>query len=142
MDGSGIGERRSRDGDGQSDAAGRRRRRRWTAAEKAWIVEESTAPGANLSEVAGRYGVGRGLLTVWRRQAEVGGAGGEAAVFVPVEISTPATADLRQGAWDRAAGADTGRIEIVLGDGSRLVLHGVIEPALATAVVLAMRGRV
>jgi len=78
---------------------------------------------------------------VWRRQAGVGGPGYDATVFVPVEISTPATADLRRGDWGRAAGADIGRIEIVLGDGSRLVLHGVIEPALATAVVLAMRGR-
>lgn len=78
---------------------------------------------------------------MWRRQAGVGGPGYDATVFVPVEISTPATADLRRGDWGRAAGADIGRIEIVLGDGSRLVLHGVIEPALATAVVLAMRGR-
>jgi transposase-like protein len=47
---------------------GQRRRRRWTAEEKARIVAESFEEGANISEVARRHGVVRGLLTVWRRQ--------------------------------------------------------------------------
>jgi len=47
---------------------GRERRRRWTAGEKARIVAESLETGANISEVARRHGVARGLLTVWRRQ--------------------------------------------------------------------------
>src|SRR6202007_3153931 len=53
---------------------GQRRRRRWTAEEKARIVAESFEEGANISEVARRHGVVRGLLTVWRRQVsrEVG----------------------------------------------------------------------
>jgi transposase len=41
-----------------------RRRRRWTAEEKARIVAESFEEGANISEVARRHGVVRGLLTV------------------------------------------------------------------------------
>lgn len=48
--------------------AGRRRRRSWTSEEKARIVAESVAPNANISDVARRNGVSRGLLTVWRRQ--------------------------------------------------------------------------
>jgi transposase len=44
------------------------RRRRWAAEEKARIVAESFEEGANISEVARRHGVVRGLLTVWRRQ--------------------------------------------------------------------------
>jgi transposase len=47
---------------------GQRRRRRWTEEEKARIVAESFEDGANISEVARRYGVARGLLTIWRRQ--------------------------------------------------------------------------
>jgi len=43
---------------------GQRRRRRWTAEEKALIVAESFAEGVNVSEVARRHGVVRGLLTV------------------------------------------------------------------------------
>jgi hypothetical protein len=41
---------------------GQRRRRRWTAEEKARIVAESFEEGANMSEVA-RLGVVRGLLS-------------------------------------------------------------------------------
>jgi len=48
---------------------GRRRRLNWTAGQKALIVAESFQPGANISEVARRNGVDRGLLGVWRRQA-------------------------------------------------------------------------
>ena len=47
---------------------GQRRRRRWTAEEKARIVAESFEEGANISEVARRHGVVRGLLTVWRHK--------------------------------------------------------------------------
>lgn len=41
---------------------GRRQRRSYTAEEKARIVAESAAPDANISEVARRNGVNRGLL--------------------------------------------------------------------------------
>jgi transposase len=50
---------------------GRRRRRQWTAQEKALIAAESFEEGANISGVARRNGVVRGLLTVcdirWRQ---------------------------------------------------------------------------
>ena len=71
---------------------GQRRRRRWTAQEKARIVAESFEEGANISEVARRNGVVRGLLTVWRHKLA---AGVNARGFVPVRITSegsPATA--------------------------------------------------
>ena len=83
---------------------GERRRRRWTAQEKARIVAESFEEGANISEVARRHGVVRGLLTVWRHK--VAAAGVNAPGFVPVLIASegiPATAG---GAGPRCAGAD------------------------------------
>ena len=43
--------------------------------EKARIVAESFEEGANISEVARRNGVSRGLLTVWRRQVAAAVAG-------------------------------------------------------------------
>jgi transposase len=52
---------------------GRQRRRRWTAEEKARIVAESLEADANISDVARRHGVARGLLTIWRRQLSNGG---------------------------------------------------------------------
>ncbi|WP_256469668.1 MULTISPECIES: transposase [unclassified Bradyrhizobium] len=62
---------------------GERRRRRWTAEEKARIVAESFEEGANISEVARRNGVVRGLLTVWRHKfTTAAGVPG----FVPVRM--------------------------------------------------------
>jgi transposase len=64
---------------------GQRRRRQWTAEEKARIVAESFQEGANISEVARRHGVARGLLTAWRRR--VGSAAGvKVASFVSVRV--------------------------------------------------------
>src|SRR5712672_2328662 len=74
--------------------SGQRRRRRWTAQEKARIVAESFEEGANISEVARRNGVARGLLTVWRQKLAAS-AGLNATGFVPVRITSegsPATA--------------------------------------------------
>jgi transposase len=46
------------------------RRRRWSAAEKAAIVAESQAPGAQTSEIALSYGLlGAGLLRKRRSRA-------------------------------------------------------------------------
>jgi transposase len=65
---------------------GRRRRRRWSAEEKGRIVAESFEEGANISEVARRHGLARGLLTVWRQQVAAR-ARGQAPSFVPIEIA-------------------------------------------------------
>jgi transposase-like protein len=70
---------------------GRQRRRRWTAEEKARIVAESLEADANISDVARRHGVARGLLTIWRRQLSSGGEGREPAQsFAAVKIATVA----------------------------------------------------
>lgn len=63
---------------------GERRRRTWSDEEKARIVAESADPDANISEIARRNGVSRGLLTVWRRQARVSSA--DIAPFARVQI--------------------------------------------------------
>ena len=47
------------------------RSKRWrarSAREKAAIVAETFAPGANVPEIARRHGLNRGLLFTWRRQ--------------------------------------------------------------------------
>jgi transposase len=82
---------------------GHRRRRRWTAEEKAEIVAESFEGGANISDVARRHGVARGLLTVWRRQAAEAMSDAPRG-FVPVRISSAAAAEMI-GESGNAAGA-------------------------------------
>jgi transposase len=70
-------------------------RRRWSDAEKAAIVAESEAPGAEASEIALRYGLHRNQLYGWRRQF---GSGARAAggisepAFVPVVAETQPSA--------------------------------------------------
>jgi transposase len=46
-------------------------RRRWTEAEKRYIVEESLTPGLSVSSVARRYGVAPHQLFRWRKHFEV-----------------------------------------------------------------------
>jgi transposase len=67
---------------------GARRRREWSDAEKARIVAESFIPDANVSEVARRNGVSRGLLNVWRREARKTMA--QRSIFARVEIENAA----------------------------------------------------
>ena len=71
-------------------------RRRWSADEKARILEEATAPGAVVSEVARRNGMSPQHLFTWRRQAKRE-VGDHPLAFTPVVVSpdtpqpTPAT---------------------------------------------------
>jgi len=74
---------------------GRRQRRNWTDEEKAQILAESAEPDVNISAVARRWGVNRGLLNVWRREAGLTSrrstkACAEQAVFVPIARLTRA----------------------------------------------------
>jgi transposase-like protein len=48
------------------------RRRRWSKAEKARIVEETLMPGAVVCEVARRYGVAQSLLFMAKTSANGG----------------------------------------------------------------------
>ena len=130
---------------------GQRRRRQWTAEEKARIVAESFEEGANISEVARRHGVVRGLLTVWRHKFATA-AGLQAPGFVPVRITSesgPATADEP----DRLASAHEvpplqmspppgkpgGVIEIEV-RGARIRVEPGVELATLSTVLSALRG--
>src|SRR5262249_37760067 len=111
------------------------------------IVAESFEEGANISEVARRNGVARGLLTVWRRQIATAVTGkGRAdpnwsrerwrdiwrvrAYFVGTDQGFGACRDVGHGRW---GGRDGG------GGARTLVEPGVERAALAT-VLSALRG--
>src|SRR3954470_24205569 len=77
---------------------GSKRRRARSAQEKAAIVAEAFAPGANVAKIRRHHGLNRGLLFAWRRQVRrarpspVADATSEEArdpVFVPVAIEGP-----------------------------------------------------
>jgi transposase len=61
-------------------------------AEKAAIVAESQAPGAQASEIALRYGLHRNQLYGWRREFGSGAMAEQGPDFVPVMADTGSSA--------------------------------------------------
>jgi transposase len=115
-------------------------RRRWSAEEKARIVEETLVPGARLSEVARRWQVCSQQIYSWRRavcqdvKAEPAKTTGSTALgFVPIirEVVPPATAP-------RVASAAP-VIEIKLAGAVVRVVPGMDDAAQLTVVLRAVR---
>jgi len=120
---------------------GQRRRRRWTAEEKARIVAESFEEGANISEVARRHGVVRGLLTVWRRQVSKA-VSGQVPGFVPVRIDPaglPTAALANPTGMTSSSGQCRGRIEIEVCE-VRIRVEPGVDAATLSTVLSAVRG--
>jgi transposase len=117
---------------------GARRRRNWSGAEKARIVAESFVPDANVSEVARRNGVSRGLLNVWRREARKAMA--ERAIFARVEIGDAIAGSRPRELGTAALEPDrrAERIEIAIAGATVLVPAGVDAQTL-TNVFVALR---
>jgi len=116
--------------------SGPERRRRWTSAEKARIVEESLAPEASVAAVARRHDIHPNLLHLWRRQARTeklalvradDAAAGEVQ-FAAVAV-TPE---------ERGSGVPSSVIEIEFTDGTRLRITGSAEPATVSALMKAL----
>lgn len=122
-----------------------RRRRRWSTDEKRQIVAETFAPGASVSIVARRHDVNANQVFAWRRRF-----GAEPQSFVPVVVEAEPTPERRRapGAMTSAApegppapsAATIGRMEIVLGCGSRIVVDHTVD-AGALARVIEVLGR-
>jgi transposase len=102
---------------------GSRRRRRWSAEDKARIVAESYA--TSVGEVSERYEICDTQLFTWRREAR---RPVEAQVrFTPVVL-------------DNEAAGDEGLIEVELG-AARVRIGRKAEVSMALAVIGALRGR-
>ncbi len=110
---------------------GQRRRRQWSDEEKARIVSESFAPGANISAVARRHGVSCGLLHNWRGQARQAAAA--TAPFIPITL-----ADGSGGGEEDGDIASCGAIEIELA-GARVRVEGAAGKTALKTVLAALR---
>ncbi len=102
---------------------GRRRRRDWSDAEKARILAESADPEVNISEVARRNGVSRGLLNVWRRKARH--AFSEGPQFVQVRLDDGVEARPDAVGQTRVLTGPAERIEVVIAGATVRVPTGV-----------------
>jgi transposase len=126
--------------------SGPERRRRWTAAEKARIVEESLASDASVAEVARRHDVHANLLHAWRRHVRTGTSVGGHSVgmspadgrrFSPVVIASEG--DVRRSARsDAVAGGAV--IEVVLRNGCLLRVPEDAAPTRVAALANALEG--
>ncbi len=118
---------------------GSRRRRDWTPEEKDRIVGESLRPKANISEVARRNGVSRGLLNIWRRQTRALAASPPAKgeLFATVLVESDAT-HRDQSASSVSRPAPSGAIKIDIGGATIRVPKGV-DRATLDAVISALR---
>jgi transposase len=116
------------------------RRRYWSAAEKSRIVAESAQASANISEVARRHGVSRGLLSIWRRQArQISSEGG---AFVQLQVTDgggdPEASQGEGRPSDCAATVDKARIEISIGGATVRVPDG-FDSRTLERIVTALR---
>lgn len=121
-----------------SGDGGERRRRAWSADQKQRIIAESLAPGASVAEVARRYGLNSNLLFNWRRQEQA--ASGASAIGEPVNIVPMKVLTDAAPAAPIAAPGSTGRMEIVLVGGERIIVGPDVDAtALARIIKTLMR---
>jgi transposase len=101
------------------------RRRVWSAAEKAQILDDAFAPGANTLEVSRRYGVSSGQVYTWRAKARRDMATG----FVEAVVVNDAA---------RSTVAHGAAIQVELAS-ARVSLSNAASPVLVEAVLRALR---
>ena len=120
----------------------RRRRRRWSEAQKRQIVAETCEPGVSVPMVAQRYNLNANQVFRWRRLFRESERVGGVARFVPVIVEgapsheAGAAAMSPQSDDDVAVGAPAaGRMEIVLSGGRRVIVDRTVDgPALARVI--------
>ncbi len=105
-----------------------RRRRFWSREEKLRIVVESREPGASVSLVARRHDVNANQVFAWRRLVRDGRlGGGGAGAFLPVTVIA--------GAGPPEPASRSGRMEILLGPRTRVVVDATVDAAALARVL-------
>src|SRR6266700_6373130 len=102
------------------------RRRRWSAAEKLRIVEESFSASRLASATARRHGISDQLLFAWRKAYREGRLG-TIAGFVPATIVPEQP--------EAAIGPGCGRIEIVSANGRRVLVDCAVDVEVLLRIV-------
>ena len=92
-----------------------KRQRKWTAAEKLVIVEESYSASGTVSATAQRHGISSSTLSRWRSDCREGRLDGDQpSGFVPAQVVAEASC--------AAASGVSGRMEIMSANGWRVVV--------------------
>ena len=111
------------------------RRRRWSEDEKLRIVAESFNGPRLVSATARRYGISPSLLYTWRRafRAERIGSEDLAPGFVPAMIIPETRPD--------SGASPTGRMEIVVAKGRRIIVDAEVDAAALARVIAVLDRR-
>jgi len=111
------------------------RRRRWTEDEKLRIITESLSGPRLTAATARRYGISPGLLYTWRRAFRAAPIGAEdsapgfvSAVVVPETLAM-------------SGRSLTGRMEIVVAKGRRIIVDADVEAAALARVIEVLERR-
>jgi transposase len=120
------------------------RRRRFSADDKARIVDETLGPGVVVSEIARRHGLTPQQLFGWRRQARQAAPADvdrEASRFVPVVVDKSTCRPVRRRGRQRGHHPELGIsvIEVEI-DGVTIRVGRGAEPKTVAAVVRALKG--
>lgn len=124
------------------------RRRLWSDEQKQLIVAEAMEPGALVTEVARRWGIGTGLIYTWRRQmlqGELGAMPVPAPTFARVRVASdpamtePAPVASQSEVPAEAGDRDAGRIEVALPCGVTVRVGRDVDEAALRRVLLAVR---
>jgi len=109
------------------------RRRRWSLSEKQELVAETLTPGASVSAVAQRHGLHPSQLFAWRKAARDGRLVEDGRVeFAPVVIAPSLPERV---ALPPAEAPSSGRMEIVLDNGRRVIVDTSVRAAALARVI-------
>lgn len=129
----------------KTDRLGRRTgpRRRYAAAEKLQIIEETRASGASVADVARVHGINPNIVFGWRRLAQRGllrTEGLESAPLLPVKVESPTLLPTeRPIVGGGSSSRERGMIEIEFSGGVRVRLHGSVDAMLLKRVLKTLR---
>ena len=126
----------------------RRRRRRWSEAQKRQIVAETHEPGVSVPMVAQRYNLNANQIFRWRRLFREPERAAGVGRFVPVvveaapgqepEAATTSSPSENVVATGRHA---TGRMEIVLSGDRRVIVDRTVDGAALSRVIAVLERR-
>ena len=124
-----------------------RRRRRWSEAQNRQIVAETHEPGVSVPMVAQRYNLNANQIFGWRRLFRAPERAAGTGLYVPVVVRAVPDPEAGAGAMhppseDAVVDSSpaTGRIEIVLAGGCRVIVDRSVDgPALARVIAVLER---
>ena len=125
-----------------------RRRRRWSEAQKRQIVAETHEPGVSVPMVAQRYNLNANQVFRWRRLFREPARAGGTGRFVPVVVGVPpgheaGAATMSPPSEDVVAEGPsaTGRMEIVLAGGCRVIVDRAVDGSALARVIAVLERR-